>query len=81
MKHLIKEYYYDRFDKLNYAIYVRKVALSSGTERFEPIAYQSTIRQLKRSMKEIYVKEALMNESVEELLNNLDLIDEKIKGE
>lgn len=79
-KHIINNYYIGKFDKLNYAIFERKLS-KSGNERFECLAFHTRIKSLVKSMKAIYVKEGLFNEDFEELMNNLELIDDEIKKE
>jgi hypothetical protein len=77
-KHIINDYYYGKSDKLNYAIFIRKVSKKTGTERFEAQGYYTNIRALKRGIKSIYASENLLNEDVETLLKNLQLVEDKI---
>lgn len=80
MKHCFKDYYIDRFDKLNYAIFQRKINSNSGAERFDALYYFSNLKSLNRYLKELYVGEELFNEEFESILDNLELLNEKIDG-
>jgi hypothetical protein len=81
-KHLFADYYLIKPDRLNYAIAERKLKEKNKEEYFNVQGFYTTIRQVSIAIKKLYVREMIMlnlkNETVEQLLNDLDLLNEKI---
>lgn len=83
MKHLFLDYYLDRHDKYNYAIYERKIHQITAEERFKPISYYTNLGEIIRGVKKLYVREKLMhsieNNKLDKLLEDLQEIHKELE--
>lgn len=81
--HLYGNYYFLRFDDLNLSIVERKIKEKSKEEYFVAKYYYSNVKQASSGIKRMYVQDLLLNslknEQVEKLIEDLELLELKIK--